>query len=112
MLFRSQDAIVRKINDHEVTNSKDVRKLRQILRDPVGRENFLAPGGTIEAALQKVAPSPKKSQGLLGDIESLAEAVRRYPWTTLASLRGDQNVLAKLDETEKLLKDLRKTLSR
>ena len=107
-----QDAIVRKINDHEITNSKDVRKLRQILRDPVGRENFLAPGGTIDTALQKVAPSPRKGHGLLGDVESLAEAIRRYPWTTLASLRGDQHLLAKLDETEKLLKDLRRTLSR
>lgn len=107
------DTIIRKANDHEITNSKDIRKLRQILRDPVSREEFLAPGGTVEAALQKLGPSPsKKSPGLLGDIESLNEAIRRYPWTTLAALKGEPQVLRKLEETEKLLKDLRRTLSR
>jgi ParB family chromosome partitioning protein len=107
-----QDAIIRRINDHEITNSKELRKLRQILRDPVAREDFLTPGGTIEGAVQKLGPPPKKGHGLVGDIESLSEAIRRYPWTTLATLKGDQHLLAKIDETEKLLKDLRKTLSK
>lgn len=107
------DTIIRKINDHEITNSKDVRKLRQIMKDPVAREEFLTEGGSIESALQKLGPIPaKKGQGLLGEIESLTEAIRRYPWTTLAALRGDQQLIRKLDDTEKLLKDLRKTLSR
>src|SRR5947208_6660230 len=44
------DVVVRKVNDHEITNSKDLRKLRQILRDPIARESFIAPGGTIESA--------------------------------------------------------------
>src|ERR1700685_1208918 len=44
------DTIVRKVNEQEITNSKDIRKLRQILKDPVAKENFLAPGGTIETA--------------------------------------------------------------
>jgi ParB family transcriptional regulator, chromosome partitioning protein len=34
------DTIVRKINGREITNSKDVRKLRQILRDPVAKDEF------------------------------------------------------------------------
>jgi ParB family chromosome partitioning protein len=106
------DVVVRKVNDHEITNSKDLRKLRQILRDPVARESFIAPGGTIESASHKLSLTPKRTQGLTGDIESLSEAIKRYPWTTLASLKGDQHLLAKLDETEKLLKELRKTLSR
>jgi ParB family chromosome partitioning protein len=107
-----QDAIIRKINDHEITNSKELRKLRQILRDPVAREDFLTPGGTIEGAVQKLGPTPRKTHGLLGDIDSLSEAIRRYPWTTLASLKGDQQVLAKIDAAEKLLKELRKTIAR
>src|SRR5262249_16178536 len=108
-----QDAIIRKVNDHEITNSKDVRKLRQILRDPVAREAFLAPGGAIEEALQKLEPvSSKKAHGLVGDIESLVESIRRHPWTTLAALKGDQQVLSKLDETEKLLRELRKALAK
>jgi ParB family chromosome partitioning protein len=108
-----QDAIIRKVNDHEITNSKDVRKLRQILRDPVAREALLAPGGAIEEALQKLGPpSPKKGHGLVGDIESLMESIKRHPWTTLGTLKGDQHVLAKLEETEKLLRELRRALAK
>ena len=107
-----QDAVIRKINDHEITNSKELRKLRQILRDPVAREDFMTPGSTIETAVEKLGPAPKKSHGLLGDIETLGEAIRRHPWTTLASLKGDQHVLAKIDEVERLLKDLKRTIAR
>jgi ParB family chromosome partitioning protein len=107
------DTIIRRVNNQEITNSKDVRKLRDILRDPVARDDFLSDRGSIDSAISKLGPPPsKKSQGLVGDIEELAEAIRRYPWTTLTALKGDRHVLAKIEETEKLLKDLRKTLSR
>jgi ParB family transcriptional regulator, chromosome partitioning protein len=107
------DVVIRRINDKEITNSKDVRKLRQVLRDPVAREDFLGDGGTIDSALQKLAPAPsKKGQGLLGEIEELNEAIKRYPWTTLASLKGDQQILQRIEATEKLLKELKKALSK
>src|SRR5712691_4836286 len=35
------DTLLRKINDKEITNSKDIRKLRQILRDPVAKQKFV-----------------------------------------------------------------------
>jgi ParB family chromosome partitioning protein len=107
------DSVIRKINEQEITNSKDIRKLRQVLRDPVAKENFVSEGGTIETAFRTLVPSPsKRSQGLLGDIEQISESLQRYSWTTLAALRGDQQVIRKLDETEKLLKELKKALSR
>jgi ParB family chromosome partitioning protein len=107
------DTILRKINEQEITNSKDVRKLRQILKDPVAKDNFLSQDGTIETALRTLTPVPsKKAHGLLGDIEQLSESLQRYPWTTLTALKGDQQVLRKLEETEKLIKELKKTLSR
>lgn len=107
------DTIVRRVNNQEITNSKDIRKLRSILRDPVAREDFLNDNGSIESALSKLGPAPsKKGHGLLGDIEDLSEAIRRYPWTTLESLKGDRQVIAKLEEAEKLLKNLKKALSR
>lgn len=70
--------------------------------------------GGIDAALQKLGPgsTTKKGRGLLGDIEGLSEGIRRYPWTTLASIKGDPQVIRRLKEIEKLLKDLKKTLSR
>jgi ParB family chromosome partitioning protein len=107
------DAILKKINEQEITNSKEIRKLRQILKDPVAKERFLSPEGTLDSALRTLSPPPsKKAQGLLGDIEQLSESLQRYPWTTLTALKGDQQVLRKLEETEKLIKELKKTLSR
>jgi ParB family chromosome partitioning protein len=47
---------------------------------------------------------------LLGEIDELAEAIKRYPWTTLASMRGDQQVIRKIEEAEKLLRELKKSL--
>jgi ParB family chromosome partitioning protein len=105
------DHIVKKINEQEITNSKDIRKLRQILKDPVAKENFVSSDGSIEKALRSVAPAPsKKAQGLLGDIDQISESLQRYSWTALAALKGDQQVIRKLEETEKLLKELKKAL--
>ena len=107
------DTVVKRINEQKITNSKDIRKLRQVLKDPVAKELFLSAEGTIENALATLSPAPsKKGQGLLGDIEQLSESLRQYPWTTLNTLRGDQEVLRKLEEAEKLIKELKKTLSR
>jgi ParB family transcriptional regulator, chromosome partitioning protein len=106
------DSIVRKINEQEITNSKDIRKLRLILKDPVAKENFVS-GGSIDSALRGLAPAPvKKAHGLLGDIEQISESLQRYPWTTLAALKGNTELLQKLEDTEKLLKELRKALAR
>src|SRR6266498_1485515 len=45
------DAVVRKVNNQEITNSKDIRKLRLVLRDPVAREHFLSDDGSVDSAL-------------------------------------------------------------
>lgn len=107
------DAVVRKVNNQEITNSKDIRKLRLVLRDPVAREHFLSDDGSVDSALLKLGPAPaKKRQGLAGDIQALADVIKGYPWTTLASLKGDPEVVRALDETEKLLKELKRALSK
>jgi len=108
------DTIIRRVNDKEITNSKDIRKLRQVLKDPIAKEEFLSEDGSIDKAHKKVIPSSaktKRGQGLIVDIEELSESLRRYPWTSLAEMKGDRQVLRKLEETEKLLKDLKKALS-
>src|SRR5216683_1734382 len=43
------DTVLRKINDQEITNSKDIRKLRQVLRDPIAKDEFLSHSGSIES---------------------------------------------------------------
>ena len=104
------DTVVRRINDHDLTNSKDIRKLRVILKDPVAKDKFLSQDGSIDAALQRVAPAPAKKKGLVGDLEEIGEALKRYPWTAISSLKGDADVIRTLEETEKLLKELKKAL--
>jgi ParB family transcriptional regulator, chromosome partitioning protein len=107
------DTIIQRINEQEITNSKEIRKLRRVLRDPVAKEHFLSPEGSIESSLRTLVDNvPKKSHGLLGDIEQLSESLQRHSWATLAALRGDPQILRKLEETEKLLKELKKALSR
>src|SRR6185312_6337662 len=44
------DAVVEKVGQKRITNSKDLRKLRAILPDPVARENFLSEQGDLETA--------------------------------------------------------------
>lgn len=103
------DTIVAKVNDKLITNSKDVRKLRSVLRDPIARDRFLTPGASINDALEKIE-KPQKKNGLAGDLGAIADSIRKHPWTTLAELRGDQETLRTIDEVEKLLKQLKKTL--
>ena len=105
--------IIRKINAKAITNSKDVRKLRSILKDPVAREEFMSDEGTVESASNKLTPAqPRKGEGLAGDIQALNEAIQRYSWVSLTSLRGDAQLLQTIDEVERTLKTLKKQLAR
>src|SRR5438128_770387 len=69
------DTLIKSVNERQMTNSKDTRKLRSVLKDPVARQEFLD-SGSLEAAVLKVAPPPDaKPEGLLGDIDQLSEAL-------------------------------------
>jgi ParB family chromosome partitioning protein len=106
------EAVVKKVNQKRITNSKDLRKLRTVLPDPVARAQFLSDLGDIESAMLRVAPVTKSSKtGLPGDLESAVEAMKNVPWTVLQDLRGDPNILKKIDDAEALLQSLRKALS-
>ncbi len=107
------DRIVQKVNDNEITNSKEIRKLRLVLRDPVAKQKFVdgASMETVVAALEQQEPERKKATGLAGDIEELTHALKRHSWTTLIESRGDATLLKQVEEAEKLLKDLKKVLS-
>jgi ParB family chromosome partitioning protein len=106
------DAVVRKVNDKRITNSKDLRKLRAILPDPVARAQFLSDSGDLESAELRVSATEKKRndepfQGL----GAAVEAMKNLSWTTLEELKGNEGVLKKLDEAESLLRSLRKALT-
>jgi ParB family chromosome partitioning protein len=88
-----------------------LRKLRQILPDPVAREHFLSKQGDIESAMMRLgAPQKNDKSGLTGDLESAIESMKRVPWTVLADLKGDPEILKKIDDAEALLRSLRKAL--
>ncbi|HEX6640122.1 MAG TPA: ParB N-terminal domain-containing protein [Thermoanaerobaculia bacterium] len=105
------DTIVRKVNDNEITNSKEIRKLRLVLRDPVAKQRFID-GESLETAVSALMPEPerKKGTGLAGDIQELTQALKRHSWTALAEKRGDEELLRQVEEAERLLRDLRKAL--
>ena len=104
------DTIVQKVNDNEITNSKEIRKLRVVLRDPVAKQKFIE-GESLDAVMDTLAPpeAPKKGT-LAGEIEELTTALKRHPWTTLVDKRGDTELLRQVEEAEKLLADMRKVL--
>ncbi len=104
------DSIVRKVNDNEITNSKEIRKLRLVLRDPVAKQKFIS-GDSLETAVGALMPeSGRKKGGLAGDIEELTQALKRHSWTALAESRGDAELLRQVEEAEKLLRELKKAL--
>lgn len=106
------DEVIRQVNAKRVTNSKELRKLRTILPDPVARKHFLSGDGDLDSAMLRVAPAGKKrGAGLAGDLDAAMEAMRRVPWTSLAEMKGDTDLLEKINEAEALLRSLRKTLS-
>jgi ParB family chromosome partitioning protein len=106
------DAIVKKVGEKRITNSKDLRKLRAVLRDPVARAHFLTHEGDIASALIHVAPEkPSRNGGLVGELEELIDVIQRRPWTELVELGRDQRLMRRLDEAEAMLKALRRTLS-
>ena len=106
------EAVVRKVNQKRITNSKDLRKLRGILPDPVARAQFLSDQGDIDSAMLRVGPIPRKTKaGLSGELDVAVEAMKNVPWTALQELKGDADVLKKIDEAEELLRSLRKALS-
>lgn len=105
------EAVAEKVSQKRITNSKDLRKLRAILKDPVAKAHFLSEEGDIDSAMLRVAPEAGSGNGLLKDLDAAIEAIRRTPWTALEDLKGDPQVIRLIDEADSLLRTLRKTLS-
>lgn len=105
------NAVIAKVEAKRITNSKELRKLRPILRDPVAKEHFLSREGDIESALLRIASSDRKAGGITEELESAIGSIKQLPWTAVADLKGDQGLLQKIDEAEALLNNLRRMLS-
>ena len=107
-----EKAVIQKINDRHITNSKELRKLRKVLRDPVARDEFLSSEGTISSASAKLLPAVQStSSGLSGDLDALVRSIKEHPWTELEELRGDEKIRRQIEEAEKLLRTLKRAVS-
>ena len=69
------DAVVDKVARKRITNSKDLRKLRSILPDPVAKTHFLTRDGDIDFAMLRIGgTSQKERSGLSGDLTMVVES--------------------------------------
>jgi ParB family chromosome partitioning protein len=108
------DAVVSKVNKRRITNSKDLRKLRQILPDPVAREHFLSDAGDLASASLRLpyVERPATNASFTDKLDAATEAMKTLPWSTISNLKGDKLLLQKLEAAEALLVSLRKTLQK
>ena len=107
------DTVVDKVNSKRITNSKDLRKLRQILRNQDATQHFMTEAGDIDSAMLRLAHLQPQSRGRIADdIDALTAVVEQYKWTELSALKGDQALLEKISEAQALLGRLKDILER
>jgi ParB family chromosome partitioning protein len=71
-------AVLKQVNQKRIANSKDLRKLRAILSDPVARAHFLNDEGDLDSAALRLTPHDKKTRrSLSGDLEAAVEAMKK-----------------------------------
>lgn len=57
------------------------------------------------------AAEVKPKAELVAELDAAMDAMKRVPWTTLEELKGNPDVIKRIDDAEALLKTLRKALS-
>jgi ParB family chromosome partitioning protein len=83
------DAVVSKVGAKRITNSKDLRKLRAILPDPVAKAHFLSEEGDLDSAILRLAPAARREKGgLAGDLEATVESLTPTTSTQAPLTRG------------------------
>lgn len=106
------DAVVAKVNAKRITNSKDLRKLRTILPDPVAKAHFLTDAGDLESAMLRLGAAERpKSGNFSDDLDVAVDSMKKVQWATLQELKGNRELLAKIEDAEQLLRSLRAALS-
>jgi ParB family transcriptional regulator, chromosome partitioning protein len=105
------DAVVAKVNQKRITNSKDLRKLRTILRDPVAKANFLSDEGAIDTAMLRLTPKAPRGPGVLDQLDTAMDAIRNAAWTDILDLQSDRSAVQRIEEAEKLLQTLKANLT-
>ena len=93
------DAVIDKVRAKRITNSKDLRKLRKVLPDPVAREHFLSREGGLDSAMLRLAPPREEGQqGRAGRRSADGDRGNEARALDGARLSGDIRLLAEADE--------------
>lgn len=103
-------AIVKKVNKGLLTNSRELRKLRVIVKDPQALTEFMRDEGTIDSAMEKLPAQTGTTglgQGMIRDLDNLIATLRSYSWSAVQALKRDPALKSKLDEADKLIHQLR-----
>ena len=105
------DAVVDKVQRRRITNSKELRELRKILRDPVATDNFLSTEGDVRSALLCIRPigdgKSGKEENLVADLDAFINALGRHPWRSIDKLRQDPAFLERIEQAQRMLNDLK-----
>jgi len=102
------DAVVDKVKRRKMTNSKDVRKLRQILRDPIAKDHFLSDAGDIESALLCIRPiEHTPGNSLKTDLDTLINQLGRHSWQSIDTLRQDPEFIERVDKAQRMLAEIK-----
>lgn len=105
------DAVVDKVQRRQITNSKEIRELRKILRDPIATDHFLSKEGDIRSALLCIRPTEagEKNSGknLISDIDALVNAMSRHSWRSIDELRQDPALIERIEQAQRMLADLK-----
>ena len=108
---RDVDKLVDKVQRRKITNSKEIRGLRKILRDPVAKDHFLSSAGDIRSALLCIRPTDivdePKGQSVIADLDALIGSLGRHSWQSIDELRDDPAFFDRIEQAQRLLNDLK-----
>jgi len=105
-----EEAIIKKVNKGLLTNSRELRKLRVIVKNPQALTEFMRDEGTIDSAMEKLPAQTGTTglgQGMVRDLDNLIATLRSYSWSAVQDLKRDPALKSKLDEADKLIHQLR-----
>lgn len=110
------DAVVDKVHRRKITNSKEIRELRRILKDPVAKDHFLSQDGDIRSALLRIRepdkPSSASNGTLMADLDALIGSLGSHSWQSIDKLREDPQFAERIDQAQRLLSDLKHLATR
>jgi len=104
-----EGAIIKKVTKGLLTNSRELRKLRVIVKDPQALTEFMRDEGTIDSAMEKLpvqTGTARSGQGIVYDLDNLIATLRSYSWSTIQDVKRNPALRSKLDEANKLVHDL------